>query len=450
MPRKDPPKSHPSFIPHTREQPRLPYGRRANPAPIRVEKGIFEYPGRTKRFRAFVNRGGITISRGFTSLSEARAWRTKEEASIIDTGQLTTVTRLQNMTVGSVVADYIAQVLWGHDAYVTHRSVLDAFQKHYPDLCKMQVVHFTRKHAKQYIARRKLDEWRGPFGDWEPRNPVVTTIRREISVLRSAFEYLRDDYPGYINPWSGIGKIEGRQHSRTPRRLEAGELKKLLDACAGCLKLNKIYMPLAIFIAIETGMRQGEILNLRWEDINWSKEVITITKSKTDKHQDEPGRKIPLTKAVELAISQLQIVTGLTGLEYKSDPRSKVFGRWTASALMGTWQDVRRRAKLDKPLAFHDLRHEAISRFKNFLLIPEYTSIVGHTVPGLGTTNRYVHLNEEELRIIREKMNNNSELTKLIDLDNDTTNGLSMLQQIKRLAILEPLQTPPMNLKHFP
>src|SRR5262249_51120995 len=74
----------------------------------RVEKGIWHYPGRTKCFRAFVDRGGYKASEGFTTLEAARNFRNRETASIVNDGRLTTDTtgkHFLNRTVGDVIQD---------------------------------------------------------------------------------------------------------------------------------------------------------------------------------------------------------------------------------------------------------------------------------------------------------------------------------------------------------
>jgi integrase len=179
------------------------------------------------------------------------------------------------------------------------------------------VLTFNRKKAKDYIARRRKEEWRGPRGIWKVgKTPKTASLRREIAVLHSAFELLRDEFDHLNNPFSKLGLNSRKEQDETKKnRLETWELQKLIDACNGCLQLNKIRMPLAIFLAVETGMRRSELLNLKWADIDWNKEIITVTKSKTDKHQVEkgkpPGRRIPLTKPVALALRHLQNVLRL-------------------------------------------------------------------------------------------------------------------------------------------
>ena len=90
-------------------------------------------------------------------------------------------------------------------------------------------------------------------------------------------------------------------------------------------------------------MRRGEILALKWSEIDWAAATILIPVSKTGK-----ARTIPLLReAAEILVS----------LERRGD---RVFPI-TANALRLAWDRLLRRAGV-ADLHFHDLRHEAISR----------------------------------------------------------------------------------------
>jgi integrase len=441
---------------------------------MKLEPGVWkERDGRRNCWRVRITYKGHTLEDSFAKVADANAFVRNNKASIDATGRPANIRELRDMLLIKVFQNRIDDIY--SRMPISHNDFEVEFARHYNDTQRIErikkdrketaehetdlrilqkaigdplfryhhVLMFKRKHVKEYIEKRKQDNFWGPNGDWkEPTQTAASTIKREISVFRKAFELLRDEHDHLINPFSDIGRISGKQHSFESRRLEVGELEALLESCKECLKLNKVYMPLAIFLAVETGMREGEILNLRWGDFDWNKEIITITRSKTDKHQKEPGRKIPLTYPVQIALGQLvaQLKISIT-----PDTNTKVFGKWTSNALTGAWQDVRRRAMEAmpmKPLRFYDLRHEAVSRFKNFLTIPEYTGIVGHTVPGLSkTTQGYVHLNDDELRIIKDKLNKHSPSKHL--WDNSLELKLSMLEQIQRLAFGKPQETPP-------
>jgi integrase len=134
-----------------------------------------------------------------------------------------------------------------------------------------------------------------------------------------------------------------------------------------------------IHFAIETALRRAEILALKWRHINLDQRTAHIEWSKTGK-----GRTIPLTDG-SLAILQGRPSEGRQGPVFPI----------TAVALRLAWERMRARAGL-RDLRFHDLRHEAISRFCELgLTIPEVAVISGHKDPRM--LFRYAHLRPTDL-----------------------------------------------------
>jgi integrase len=394
-----------------------------------------------KVYRVDVNRQGKRFRRSYSSLAAARRARDKEEASIRDTDDLSTETHLRDMTVGQVVERFLREQIlkrepgWVVEAaaamrvgerarregrrstdddlprYITEKRILEKFlatQK--STICKLKVLQFKGRDALRYAEERLGEPFYGPNGTWEEpraRPPVKRTVAREITALRMAFEYLRLDYPNLHNPWSTslLKTIDAPNQSRVVRSLEDGELAKLINGCGHSLGLNRYYMPVAIYMAYELGMRRQEILNLRWEDINDSSEnrivvvggtnttvqpqTIYIRKSKTDRKQEVPGRIIPLTKSVEDALDRLSDFVRSKDKQGRSiADNEKIFGRMTVNAFEKAWNWVRLNARLEKPFAFQDLRVTAINRFDKILTPTQIRIVVGHK--GKNVTEGYI------------------------------------------------------------
>ena len=132
-----------------------------------------------------------------------------------------------------------------------------------------------------------------------------------------------------------------------------------MDATQFCR--NKLIEPI-IRVALASGMRRGEILAIKKTDIDFRGKVLLITETKNGF-----SRHIPLTK------NALEILKAAI----RSTPQDRLFPV-TPNAFRLAWEHVRARAGLDD-LHFHDLRHEAISRFFEIgLTTPEVASISGH------------------------------------------------------------------------
>ena len=136
----------------------------------------------------------------------------------------------------------------------------------------------------------------------------------------------------------------------------------------------------AIFhLAIETAMRQGEILSLRWEHIDLQYGVAHLPLTKNGSSRD-----VPLSRRARSLLQGLGV--SLSG---------PVF-HYTSSGFKSAWRVARQRLGI-ADLHFHDLRHEAISRLFELgtLNVMEVAAISGHR--SLNMLRRYTHLRAYQL-----------------------------------------------------
>ena len=196
-------------------------------------------------------------------------------------------------------------------------------------------------------------------------------MRRELAILQHCLEVAKNEWGVALqqNPVSKIKKPA--QGNARERRATVEELERLRVALAKCR--NGLLSNIVMF-AIHTGMRRGEILSIRWSDINFDASTVHLADTKNG----EP-RTVPLSS---LAISALP-----TTDDRVTDER--VFPL-SPNAVRLAWDRLIKRAGISN-LRFHDLRHEAISRFFELgLSIPEVALISGHR--DFKTLFRYTHL----------------------------------------------------------
>ncbi|WP_273793185.1 site-specific integrase [Brucella anthropi] len=213
------------------------------------------------------------------------------------------------------------------------------------------------------------------------------TVKRELGILQHAFDIAVREWsiPLRANPLKPIAKPT--VSSRRDRRLREGELDKLLKA-AGKTR-NPFLLPVVRF-ALETAMRRGEILALCIRDVDIERCAATIRMSKNGH-----ARTIPLST---LAVAILETTMAVMSDEDKAN-NERIFPI-TALALRLAWDRLTKRANIDD-LHFHDLRHEAISRFfEKGLTVPEVASISGHR--DIRMLLRYAHADKGKLA---EKLN---------------------------------------------
>ncbi|MBP7721195.1 MAG: site-specific integrase, partial [Alphaproteobacteria bacterium] len=163
------------------------------------------------------------------------------------------------------------------------------------------------------------------------------------------------------------------------RRLEPDEWEAIKEAFG--TNRNPFIRPL-VRLAIETAMRRGELIAIQWQHVDFKTRTVFIPVTKNGH-----SRTIPLTGEAIKILREIR--------EMKEADKKRVFPGMTGNAADHAWDRLIERAQI-KNLHFHDLRHEAISRFfEKGLSIPEVALISGHR--DYKMLFRYTHLKAEDL-----------------------------------------------------
>jgi integrase len=186
-------------------------------------------------------------------------------------------------------------------------------------------------------------------------NPA--TVRRELVVISHLFNTARKLWLLPIdNPVAAISKPPAGRHRE--RRLSDDEERQLLAAAA---ESKAPTLGFCITLALETGMRAGEIVSLSWEQVDLANSVIRLDMTKNGER-----RVVPLTEAAVAAIRGL--------------PRPILGGRVTSfydsRGLSAAFRRACERAGISG-LRFHDLRHEAASRFARRMPVATLAKVMG-------------------------------------------------------------------------
>lgn len=309
-------------------------------------------------WQAQVRREGYPpLSRSFPTKAEAVSWGREQEHNI-DRGHLPVGNRAaKGLTLGDLLRRYEAQVTPKKRSSRSEQSRIKTLLAH-----PMAQVAVTRVTPDMVASYRDL------------RLQVVSgdTVRRELGILRHCLEVARKEWgtPILINPVHSIAFPEPSKARE--QRLEPEAAKRLAEA----LKRTRAwYLRPLVSLAVETGMRRGELLSLRWCHVNLSNRTAYLETTKNGH-----SRTIPLTPGA---------VAELSGLPRTDD---RVFPV-AANAAWLAWDRLRTRAGLSE-LRFHDLRHEAVSRFFEMgLSVPEVSLISGHRDTRM--LLRYTHLKPE-------------------------------------------------------
>ena len=288
------------------------------------------------------------ISKTFRNKSDAMQWAKEKEIEI----QRNAITiKPQNFPITTLLIDkYIKNVSIKKRGYNFEKYCFNNFLR--SKLSKLPVNQITTQHLSEYRDSR-LNEVKN------------STFLRELNLLRHFFNMVRIEW-GYLinNPCNSLTKPKIIQ--KRERRITTEEYNFLVKGNYPQQTLRHI-----IAFAIETGMRRGEILNIKSEHINGQTLLIPQTKNGYP-------RTIPLTnKALSILIN--------TKLPFEYSP----------NALQLAWSRLKKKGNIED-LHFHDLRHEAISRFfEKGLSIPEVALISGHK--DVRMLFRYTHLKAENI-----------------------------------------------------
>ncbi len=240
---------------------------------------------------------------------------------------------------------------------------------------------------KTNLAEMHLDKITGEvvaqYRDARLKEVSANTVRLELAFLSVVFEQCRKEWGLAVsNPVRQIRMPKPGKPRQ--RRLEAGEEDALLAACKAS---RAYYLHSFVVLAIETGMRSGELLAVTWANVNFEKRTIFLPDTKNGS-----PRTVPLSTRALNAIQALP--RAINGRLFSSGYHSihNAF-RLAVEKAQATQPDS---VKFLRGLRFHDLRHEAVTRlFEKGLNPIEVGMVSGHKT--LSMLQRYTHLKAESL-----------------------------------------------------
>jgi len=235
------------------------------------------------------------------------------------------------------------------------------------------------KHFIRILSNRKLSDYSPEDIDIYKGRRLnegvkLNTIARELVVIRSLFNQARKWKKIFgTNPVSesGIPKVNDIKE----RILTIEEEKRLLDA-------SPEYLKDIINVALNTAMREGEILGLQWDWIDFKENMIQLPQTNT---KNKKIRKIPINEKVRKILLKLKLKTG--GNKYVFE--SPVVPNKNISYIQRSFKTACRKANIDN-LRFHDLRHTTATRLvESGVPLHAISKLLGHST--IKITERYSH-----------------------------------------------------------
>ena len=237
------------------------------------------------------------------------------------------------------------------------------------------------------IAEQRDLLLRGITKQGKTRSPA--TVVRYMAALSHAFTIAIKEW-GWIED-SPISKVTKPKEPRGRIRfLDDEERIQLLDACQ---QSKNPYLYTIVVLALSTGMRQGEILNLKWADMDFSKGRVILRETKNGEI-----RQVAITgHALEL-LQQLDKIRRL-------DTHFLFPGKFPNQPIdiRSAWEFAVKKSEI-LDLRFHDLRHSCASYLAmNGASLAEIAEVLGHKT--LAMVKRYAHLSESHTANVISSMN---------------------------------------------
>jgi integrase len=221
--------------------------------------------------------------------------------------------------------------------------------------------NLTREYRRSRHAEKRLTD---------------TTVNRDLECLRHILYWALDEGLLLVNPLNRMRLERERKRKRPVMSLDEED---------SLLRVAKPHLRPIVIAALDSGLRRGELLTERWEDIDFARRLLFVTRSKTPEGE---SREVPLTSRLFDLLWDTRENEGLI-FTFKGKSIYSVKTAWKTALTKAVIRQYR----------FHDLRHTYNSRLLEAGVIREVRmSLMGHSL-GDDPQATYSHV---ELPIKRE------------------------------------------------
>ena len=314
---------------------------------------------RSGSWQALVKKKGFgQIARTFDTKGEAEAWAKVIEAEMVR-GVYLSQKEAESTTLEESLDRYEREISSSKKGHLQEKKRIRTWKSH--------------PLAKRFLASiqgKDIAAWRDAR---IKSGSSANTVRLDLAIISHLFEIARKEWgmEGLKNPVKSI-RLPSPPAGRD-RRLQPGELEKLLESVSE--EMNQV-----IRFALETAMRRGELAGMTWEMVDLKKRTVTLPETKNGQK-----RIVPLSSVAATILKDRISTRRIDGKVWNIglDAISQDFAKACQKAGLSD-------------LHFHDLRHEATSRFFEKGFNPmEVSAITGHKT--LQMLKRYTHLRAEDL-----------------------------------------------------
>ena len=232
------------------------------------------------------------------------------------------------------------------------------------------------------IRRSDVERWFDAYSATSPgaANQALSLLRQILNVAAAT---------GHItgNPTQGIKRNLRRKMTRFLSTKEIDRLHRALDRLVGERPSRRPQADI-IRLLLLTGCRRGEILKLKWSEVDG--DVLRLAETKTG------PRRVWLSQAAKAIIVRQPRTESAYVFPSPKDPARHCFG---TSRL---WYRARNEAEIDD-VRLHDLRHTVASQaVARGVALPAVAKILGHAHPTM--TLRYAHVSDQDVEAAAERI----------------------------------------------
>lgn len=297
-------------------------------------------------------------SKTFDTKKDAEMWMRSIEREM-DTGAFVSRNEAERTTIRDLASKYRAGPMEKMRGLRQEDSRLKLVEKIFGD------------YNLSAVTPAMIAKWRDELA----KTLAPQTVQHYLAVLNRLYKAATRDFGIPLplgNPVQSI-RMPSVKNARE-RRFEGEEEARLMEALD---KSRGKHLKAIVLLAIETAMRRGEIIKLRWENVDLKRQIALLPDTKNDE-----ARTVPLSlRAVKVLQALPRNISG------------RVFST-SETAVTEGFQRAAKRAEIDD-LRFHDLRHEATSRLAEKLQMHELGKVTGHKSPRM--LMRYYHPRAEDL-----------------------------------------------------
>jgi integrase len=309
----------------------------------------------------------------FKRITDAKRWELQTEAAIRE-GRYFQITEAKKHTFNELVSRYCAEILPGYNL------------------------------KEQQNRSHKLDWWAHVMGDClladitpalltEHKAKLIqapATVDKYLKNLSHVFSVAVDDWA-----WLDSNPVKKVKSPKLPRGrvrfLDDSERAKLLTACK---ESSNAWLYPCVVLALSTGMRQAELMSLKWQDVNLKDGYLILHQTKNGTRRRIPLAGLSLELLAEHSkIRRLDTDLLFPGTIHKNKPID----------LRTPFEKALKTAGIND-MKWHDLRHCCASYLAmNGASLGEIAEILGHRT--LSMVQRYSHLSDSHVSSVVGAMN---------------------------------------------